>query len=199
MLRIIAGSLGGRRIAAPRGRSTRPTREAVREAWFSALGPGVSGARVADLFAGSGALGIEALSRGAAHVTFVERGRAALATLRENLAELGLEERSEVAASEAGAFLERLDVPGPGAPGPFDLALADPPYDSDWPERLAALLRERRFAGLLCVEHRPGALEDAGAVWRRAYGDTILTFLRPPAGPDEPGRTREDPPTGRTA
>lgn len=199
MLRIIAGTLGGRRIAAPRGRSTRPTREAVREAWFSALGPGVAGARVVDLFAGSGALGIEALSRGAEHVTFVERGRTALRALRANLAELELEGRSAVAAEDAGAFLERLPVPEPDRPPPFDLALADPPYASDWPARLADLLRERRFAGLLCVEHAPDALEEAGTVWRRGYGDTILSFLRPPAGPDAPDRPDEDPPTGRGA
>jgi len=197
VLRIIAGELGGRRIEAPRGRRTRPTREAVREAWFSALGPGVAGAGVVDLFAGSGALGIEALSRGAARVTFVERGRGALAALRGNLESLGLGDRSDVEPVDVAAFLERLPVPDPGEPPPYDLALADPPYGSGWASRLAGLLEERRFAALLCVEHAPGDLEDEGVVWRRGYGDTILSFLRPRGGPDRPGPPEDDPPTGR--
>ena len=197
MLRVIAGELGGRRIEAPRGRRTRPTREAVREAWFSALGPGVAGARVLDLFAGSGALGIEALSRGAARATFVERGRGALAALRGNLESLGLEDRSDVEPVDVGAFLESLPVPAANESPPYDLALADPPYGSGWASRLAGLLRERRFADLLCVEHAPGDLEDEAAVWRRGYGDTILSFLRPRGGPDRPGPPEDDPPTER--
>lgn len=194
VLRIVAGELGGRRITAPRGRDTRPTREAVREAWFSALGPGIVGARVLDLFAGSGALGIEALSRGAAETVFVERARAAALAVESNLAELELGGRGRLARRDVGAFLEELPVPAAGEAPPFDVALADPPYESAWPERLARLLAERRFAGLLCVEHAPGALEGEEVVWRRAYGDTILSFLRPPdAGRDH------DPPQGRRA
>jgi 16S rRNA (guanine966-N2)-methyltransferase len=198
VLRIIAGTLGGRRIAAPPGRSTRPTREAVREAWFSALGPGVAGARVLDLFAGSGALGIEALSRGAAAATFVERGREAARVLARNLDDLGLGERSRVVRSDVGSFLQGLPPSSEGEGPPFDLALADPPYASDWPRRLATRLAVRRFAGLLCVEHAPGALENEGVVWRREYGDTILSFLRPtgePAGGDR--RPERQPPQGR--
>src|SRR5262249_58893941 len=89
-MRVIAGALGGRRLVAPRGAATRPTSDRVREALFSALGD-VGGARVLDVFAGTGALGIEALSRGAEHATFVESARPALAALRANLAALGIE------------------------------------------------------------------------------------------------------------
>lgn len=182
MLRIVAGELGGRRISAPSGRGTRPTREMVREAWFSALGDAVAGARTADLFAGSGALGIEALSRGAASVDFVESDRRVAAVIRENLEELGVAGRSRVVRRDVGTFLdEALDEP-------YDLALADPPYGSDWPRRLAALQGSRPFARLLCVEHAPGALEGAdGIVWRREYGDSALSFLRPVTGGERGG------------
>lgn len=183
MLRIVAGELGGRRISAPPGRDTRPTREMVREAWFSALGDAVAGARVADLFAGSGALGIEALSRGAASVDFVESDRRAAAVIRENLDELGLAGRSRLVRRGVEAFLDGLDEP-------YDLALADPPYRSGWPRRLAELLARRPFAALLCVEHAPGALEGVeGVVWERTYGDSALSFLRPPAGGEEEAPT----------
>jgi 16S rRNA (guanine966-N2)-methyltransferase len=171
----------------------------VREAWFSALGPVLEGARVLDLFAGSGALGIEALSRGAAEACFVERSREAANVLEGNLAELGLGDRSRVVRVDAGTFLASLCA-APGERPPFDLALADPPYDSDWPARLAELLRARRFAGLLCVEHAPGALGDEGVVWRRTYGDTILSFLRPPERPaDVDAAAETEPPKGRNA
>lgn len=180
----MAGELGGRRISAPSGRGTRPTREMVREAWFSALGEAVAGARTVDLFAGSGALGIEALSRGAASVVFVESDRRAAAVIRENLDELDLGGRSRVVRADAGGFLDGA------ADDPYDLALADPPYGSDWPRRLAARLGGRPFARLLCVEHAPGALEGAaGVVWQREYGDSALSFLRPPAGAEGEGVT----------
>lgn len=206
-LRIVAGEFGGRRIEAPSGRGTRPTREKVREAWFSALGPGIAGARVLDLFAGTGALGLEALSRGAASVTFVESDRRAADLLERNVRQLGVVDRVLILRRDAAEVLDRLrgpgrdrggEDPGTGAAeepegfGPFDLALADPPYGSDWPVRLARLLAERAFAGLLCVEHRPGALEAAeGRVWSRTYGDSALTFLRPPA-PDGPPEEEAD-------
>lgn len=177
MLRIVAGELGGRRISAPPGRGTRPTREMVREAWFSALGDAVRGARMVDLFAGSGALGIEALSRGAASVDFVESDRRAAAVIRDNLEELGLTGRSRLVRRDVAVFLR--DEPDE----PYDLALADPPYRSGWPRRLAELLGRTSFTRLLCVEHAPGALEGVeGVVWQRRYGDSALTFLRPGPG-----------------
>ena len=118
-MRVIAGELGGRRLRTPRGDRTRPTAARVREALFSMLGT-LEGARVLDLFAGSGALGIEALSRGAAAATFVERAPPALAALRANVAELGLGERSEIRAGDALAALRGGAI--------YDLVFIDPPY-----------------------------------------------------------------------
>jgi 16S rRNA (guanine966-N2)-methyltransferase len=122
-MRVIAGSLGGRRLVAPRGMATRPTSDRVREALFSMLGD-VAGARVLDLYAGTDALGIEALSRGAARAVFVESARPALAALRENLATLGLEGCSRVLAQAAERAAPALRPPD----APFDLVFADPPY-----------------------------------------------------------------------
>lgn len=190
MLRIVAGRYGGRRIRSPPGRRTRPTPESVREAWFSALGGRVVGAGVLDLFAGSGALGLEALSRGARSVIFVESDRRALATLRRNVGELAVGDRVRVEARDAGEFLEEARRKETS----FGLALADPPYGSRWPLRLAALLEEWAFASLLCIEHEPGALDGAtGIVWERRYGDTALAFLAPSGSGNDREREKEEP------
>jgi 16S rRNA (guanine966-N2)-methyltransferase len=130
-LRVVAGTFKGRRLAAPRGTRTRPTADRVREALFSMLGD-VGGARVLDLYAGSGALGIEALSRGADSAVFVERDAAAVAAIERNLAAVGVE--AKVLRQDVLRFLA-------GADGPFDLVFCDPPYDSA--SRLAAPLAER--------------------------------------------------------
>lgn len=171
-MRIIAGQWGGRPIAAPPGRDTRPTADRVREAWMSAIAAELPGSRVLDLFAGSGALGLEALSRGAESVTFVERAPQALKVLRANLAALGAEERSRVVGADALRFVEALPE------GEYDLALADPPYGRG----LAAALVERflghSFADLLCIEHRrDDRLPAAAGARERRYGDTLLTFI----------------------
>ena len=129
-MRIVAGEFRGRRLTAPRGMRTRPTADRVREALFSMLGD-VSGARVLDLYAGSGALGIEALSRGAESAVFVERDPRAVAAIERNLAAIGLEER--VVRGDALRFLARDE-------GTFDLVFCDPPYDSA--SRLAGPLAE---------------------------------------------------------
>ena len=142
-MRVVAGELRGRRIEAPPGTGTRPTTDKVREATFNALGSldVVRDAVVIDLYAGSGALGIEALSRGAEHCTFIERDRAAIRTLRENLASLGLEDRAKVVPGDAFVFAKGVDA---------DLVLADPPYGFDaWPELLAAVLAYRASYYLL--------------------------------------------------
>ncbi len=186
-LRIVAGRLGGRTIQAPRGARTRPTPERVREAWFSALGPEVRGARVLDLFAGSGALGIEALSRGAASAHFVEADRRAVHVLEGNLTALGLGGSARVTRADVFSFLRQ------GGVGPFDLALADPPYRSDAARRLAGSFRSSRFAALLCLEHAPDALPAApDVVWRRRYGDTVLTFLAAESGRAAAGASETD-------
>ncbi len=120
-MRVIAGTAGGRRLVAPRGDRTRPTPDRVREALFSSLQPRLAEARVLDLFAGSGALAIEALSRGAAEATLVERARPALDAIRTNLDTAGVADRATVVAAELPGALARVD-------GPFDLVLLDPPY-----------------------------------------------------------------------
>lgn len=133
---MISGSVGGRKLVAPEGSATRPTPERVREATFNALGSlgVVSGATVLDLFAGSGAMGIEALSRGAAHATFVDQDAAARRAIEANLATCRLEGVAEVVTSTVDRFLATT------ADRTWDLALLDPPYDFDgWPELLLAL------------------------------------------------------------
>ena len=121
-MRVIAGRYGGRRIQAPPGHTTRPTSDRVREALFSILGDRVVDARVLDLFAGSGALGIEALSRGAASATFVDTARSALRALRDNLEALGAD--GEIIVADAREFL-RLT---PAGARQYDLVFLDPPY-----------------------------------------------------------------------
>jgi 16S rRNA (guanine966-N2)-methyltransferase len=170
MMRVIAGELGGRRLRSPRGAGTRPTSERVREALFSMLGD-LSGLRVLDLFAGSGALGIEALSRGAAAATFVERSPRALGALRGNIAALGLSERARVVEGDALAAL-RL-------PGEYDLVFLDPPYAAARP--LAGAL-ERGIAGVLAAGGRVVSESDRRAPLElglplrreRRYGDTMI-------------------------
>lgn len=177
-MRVIAGHLGGRRLVAPRGLATRPTTDRVREALFSALAS-VAGARVLDLYAGTGALGIEAISRGAASAVFVESARPAIAALRSNLATLGIEPICRVIAEPVARAVPKLKAD----PAPFDLVFADPPYD-DVDEALTALeaLAPALSQGARVVlEHasrrppRPSAT--FGVVRTRTYGDTALAFL----------------------
>lgn len=170
-LRIIGGELGGRRLASPPTRRTRPTRAAVREAWFSALGPELPGASVLDLFAGTGALGIEALSRGAASAEFIESDARAHRVLARNLETLALGERARARRSDV--FRRLADIDGRG----FDIGLADPPYETGAAHRLVDVWLERPFAGILCVEHAPSELDGFASSWRRTYGDTELSFF----------------------
>lgn len=169
-MRIVAGIYGGRRLAIPKDVRVRPTGDRVREAWMSILAAELEGARVLDLFAGSGALGLEMLSRGAAHADFVELGPASLAALRQNIEALGVGGQVTVHRGDAIRFAERVP------PGAFDIALADPPYTMDAAERLVALFRRHPFASILSVEH-PADRALPGDETRR-YGDTALTFCR---------------------
>lgn len=202
-MRIVAGEFKGRQLAGPRTRVTRPTSERVREALFSIVGE-FQGLRVLDLFAGTGALGIEALSRGAEHVTFVERHAPTLGLLTKNLRTVFGGDippaRAEVVRADVVKQLVRLD-------GPYDLVFIDPPYaDAD---RLAPVLRAE-LPRLLSPNARviaesgkrmPLRLEDAGAdtfaaaqephqpalqlELERRYGDTLLRVFRAaPAGAD---------------
>lgn len=181
MTRIVAGTAGGRTLRVP-PRGTRPTSERVREALFSRLdhADALDGAHVLDLYAGSGALGLEAASRGAARVVLVESARDAARVCRENAAALGLADRVQVLAARAEAAL-----PGAGGGRPFDLVLLDPPYDlgdDALATVLAGLVPPAVAAGAVVVVERarrsgepcwPATLTPGDA---RAYGDTVLWF-----------------------
>lgn len=172
-MRIVGGTWSGRRIAAPAGRATRPTTDRVREAWMSAISAELPDASVLDLFAGSGALGLEALSRGAAHVTFVENAPSAIRVLEKNIADLAPERaRVRIVRSDAIRFAESL------GPAEFDLALADPPYGTGLAARLVDVFLQNEFARTLCLEHAPAEpLPAVTPLRQRRYGDTVLTFL----------------------
>lgn len=169
MLRIIAGEFKGRRLKAPAGRAVRPTADRVKEAWFSILQQSIPDARVVDLFAGSGALGFEALSRGAVAVDFVENHKASLASIRDNAATLNVGARVTIHRSDAMRFAERLQ------PGAYDVAFADPPYAGEEAGALATLFRRKPFARLLSIEH--GADRPIDGDETRRYGDTAITFV----------------------
>ena len=171
-MRIVAGEFGGRRLHAPRGRTTRPTSDRVREALFAILGE-VRGARVLDLFAGTGALGIEALSRGAESAVFVENDHAAAAAIRRNLDAIGVPD-AEVRRQDALRFLASGE-------GPFDLVFVDPPYDS------APRLAEPLSAGLPAVLTQDALIVTESSkrtplelslplLRERTYGDTRIAI-----------------------
>lgn len=172
MTRIVSGTWGGRRLTVPVGGKVRPTAERVREAWLSILAPELQGARVLDLFAGTGALGLEALSRGAAHATFVELHPASLEALGANISALGATDRSTVRKGDAMRFVAGLE------PASFDVVLADPPFTIDFAPRLVAAWQAAPFGRLLAVEHDPRTII-AGDETRR-WGDVAVTFLRAP-------------------
>jgi 16S rRNA (guanine966-N2)-methyltransferase len=174
-VRVVAGELRGRKLVAPPGDATRPTADRVREALFSILGD-VSGLRVLDLYAGSGALGIEALSRGAAAAVFVDSSQAAVTAIHRNLCELGLE--APVQRRDALAYLAAAT-----AGDPYDIVFADPPYDSA--VRLAPQLAEllppvlAKDAVIVTESNKRAPLELPFPLLReRSYGDTRLAVHR---------------------
>ena len=171
-MRVVAGTARGRKIEVPDGLHTRPTADRVREAIFNSLYSlgAVEDATVVDLFAGSGALGIEALSRGAAHATFVENDRHALEALRRNLATLGFDESARVVPADGTGFLRSA--------GGFDLVLLDPPYDfSEWEDLLAQV----HGAVVVIESDREIALPPTWENHRvRRYGGTVVTLATAP-------------------
>lgn len=174
-MRIIAGEWRGRLIQAPEGREVRPTTDRVREAWMSALGSSVVDSRVVDLFAGSGALGLETLSRGAREVVFVENAKKSLDSLGKNIASLGAGGRTKVIRSDVSRFLDTLPELA------FDLALADPPYGVGEAARLLERMSKKPFARELWVEHRSDEeLPELPDLKHRRYGDTTLTIWEIP-------------------
>ena len=178
-MRITGGTLRGRRLAAPKGRRVRPTSDRVKEALFSIIGP-LSGEAVLDVCAGAGSLGLEALSRGAASVVFVEKDREARRVLEANMVALDLQSRCTVVSGAAPKALDGLRQRS----SPFDLIFLDPPYASDVGERVAEAVAQGGLLapdGLLILEHdsrRP--LETPAGLTRvdgRTYGGTGLLFL----------------------
>jgi len=169
-MRVVAGIYGGRKLLAPQGMATRPTTDRVREAVFNSLSTMgvVDGAVVVDLYAGSGAMGIEALSRGAERCIFVERDRDALRALRDNITALKLEDRTTVVTSDVLAWV--------GAMRGVDLALIDPPYSFDAWERLLGLLQVH-YA--LCEASQEVPAPTGWETLRaKRYGRTWATLLR---------------------
>jgi 16S rRNA (guanine966-N2)-methyltransferase len=188
-MRIVAGIWRGRTIVVPAGRLVRPTADRVREAWMSIVHPWLPGARVLDLFAGSGALGLEALSRGAQRAQFVETAAASLGALRANIATLEAEDRASVARDDAIGFMARL------AADSYDVAFADPPYGDGLAAAVAARWIAVPFAAILGVEHAGTDPMPAGGSTRR-YGSTAVTIYRAgvvPAGAPPAGVPPSDP------
>jgi 16S rRNA (guanine966-N2)-methyltransferase len=190
-MRITGGTLRSRQLQAPRGQSTRPTSDRVREALFGILGSAgaLGGARVLDLYAGTGALALEALSRGAAHATLVESSREALAVLRGNVSSLGQQDRAQVVAGDVRAYVARAARVAKAEP--FDLVLADPPWalvDDAGPggprQIIASLAKAGALAdhALVVLEHAsrspPPEIEGLTRSETRRYGDTALTFYK---------------------
>lgn len=189
MSRIVGGTAGGRRLAVPPGETTRPTADRTREALFSSLATllDLDGARVLDLYAGSGAVGLEALSRGAAHALLVEQDRRVLPTLRANVASLGLP-GAEIRPEPVERVLAAGPGSGPGGGPPYDLVFADPPYalGADALTAVLTALVEREWLAsdaVLAVERSSRGPEltwvpGVTAVRRRRYGEGTLWYGR---------------------
>ena len=170
-MRIVGGRFKGRDLVSPNDFRVRPTAEAVRAELLDALAADVKGARVLDLFAGTGALGLEALSRGAKSADFVEFRPASLHALRANVAALGLRRQTRIFKRDAIPFAEAL------GPDSYDLAFADPPYGSKILDRVLAAWRQRRFARVFVVEHDPAHDLPAGAR-RLDFPEAAVTIYR---------------------
>jgi 16S rRNA (guanine966-N2)-methyltransferase len=170
-VRIIAGEWRGRRLTAPKGLLVRPTADRVREAWMSIVRDDLPEALVLDLCAGSGALGLEALSRGAARCDFVERAGPSLTALAQNIETLRAGDRARVVRADAVRHVAAL------AAGTYDVAFADPPYADTTAMELAMSWLRVPFAHLFAIEH-PASLTLPGSGDTRRYGDIALTFFR---------------------
>lgn len=169
-MRIVGGRWAGRDLTSPAGR-VRPTAEEVRVGWMEILEPLLEGARVLEIYAGTGAVGLEALSRGARSVDFVENNPAALHALKANIAALRAGSRTRLFKQDALRYIGRLP------PGTYDLVLADPPYGSTQTERLVQRWLDVPFAAALAVEHAADhALPGGGR--RRVFGDAAVTLYR---------------------
>ncbi len=182
-MRIISGTSKGRRLATPKSQAIRPTSDRVKESIFNILGKEVEGKVVLDLFAGTGNLGIEALSRGAKKALFVEKGRQALRLIQRNLFQVGMNGRSEILPKDAARAIGILKQRGES----FDLILMDPPYEKGLiQETLTKLHSNRIYHGdsILVIEHDrrepiPTTVEGWTLIRQRRIGDTLISFLSP--------------------
>ncbi len=170
-MRIVKGKWAGRHLTSPADRRVRPTAEHVRDAWMTMLEEDLQGARVLDLFAGTGALGLEALSRGARYVDFVETRPASLHALKANVAALRVREKTRIFKKDALPFTGAL------AEGSYDVAFADPPYGSGQLDRLLDTWMAMPFAAVLAVEHAHDHLLPEGGR-RKFFDDTAVTVFR---------------------
>ena len=170
-MRIVGGKFAGRDLVSPADFRVRPTAEHVRAALLDLLAGDVRDARVLDLFAGTGALGIESISRGASTCDFVETRPASLHALKMNVAALRLKDRTRIFKRDALPFAAALDADR------YDLAFADPPYGSRMLDRVIESWKERRFSRLLAVEHASTHNLPAGSI-HRVYDDTAITIFR---------------------
>lgn len=179
-MRIVGGEYGGRKLYTPSGKSIRPTSDRMRETIFNILSHasgGIQGANILDVFAGTGAMGLEALSRGAAHVTFFDKDRTALQLVKKNITSLAVESKSTVKYVTAPAF--------PPARAPYDFIFLDPPYDLDIiGEVLNALLSNNYMADgcLIIAEYDPGRMvsfpDCLNVIKEKTYGDARFSFLK---------------------
>lgn len=170
-MRIVGGKYAGRDLASPNDFRVRPTAEHVRAALLDALAGDLAGARVLDLFAGTGALGLEAMSRGARSADFVEFRPASLHALKANVNALKLRERTRIFRKDAMVFMNGIE------PGTYDIAFADPPYGSTILNRTIETWRARRFSPVLAVEHERGH-DLPGGSWRKNFEESAVTIYR---------------------
>lgn len=182
-MRIISGTSRGRRLVAPKNQSLRPTSDRVKESIFNILGEGVKGKMVLDLFAGTGNLGIEALSRGAKRTLFVEKGRQALRIIQRNLLQCGVERRSEIIPKDVNRAIGILRERGES----FDVIFMDPPYQKGLIQKTLTKLSSYRIFhedSILVIEHDrreplPETVEGWDLIRQRKIGDTLISFLTP--------------------
>jgi 16S rRNA (guanine966-N2)-methyltransferase len=181
-MRIVAGRYAGRHLTSPNDFRVRPTAEHVRAAVLDFLASELEGASIIDLFAGTGALGLEAISRGARRCDFIETRPASLFALKANVARLGVKDRTRIFKKDALPFAGQLRTDA------YDLAFCDPPYESRMLDRVIEGWERTHFARTLVVEHARTHTLPAGT-WHRVFDDTALTVYRAPAPPPEPAAT----------
>jgi 16S rRNA (guanine(966)-N(2))-methyltransferase RsmD len=182
-MRIISGTSKGRRLATLKSHALRPTSDRVKESIFNILGKVVEGKKVLDLFAGTGALGMEALSRGAKRAFFVEKGRQAIRLIRKNLSQLGMEGRSEIVPKDANRAIGILKERGETV----ELILMDPPYQKGLIHKTLSKLTSHKIYhedSILVIEHDrrellPDTIEGWDLIRQRRIGDTVISFLTP--------------------